>query len=317
MIVRTVLAAGLLAALSTAWAGPAEMPATHLKTASTPTQVLTIPKPDVRLLVEEDGKAHGQPMRIGDVLRIDRALLTGCEAQLGNWTDQGDRDIWSLEIASEGAVSLDLHFSRFDLPEGAQVYLSNADRSYVLGPIRGSDALADGRYFTALIPGERMHLEVVADDAQRSQVDLHLAGVSYGYRGLFGLDDHPDAIRSGACNIDVACPLGDDWGDQIDAVGQYIFTRPNGSFVCTGSLIANTAGTPVPYFITANHCVSTDSVAQTMRIYWNYQSPTCRAPGSGASGSSLPRPATFSNGATLRMNYANSDTSLVELISQS
>lgn len=312
MIVRTVLAAGLLAALSTAWAGPAEMPTTHLKTASAPTEVLTIPKPDVRLLVEEDGKAHGQPMRIGDVQRIDRALLSGGEARLGNWTENGDRDVWSLEITSEGAVSLDLQFSRFDLPDGAEVYLSNADRSYVLGPIRGSDALADGRYFTALIPGERMRLEVVADDAQRSQVDLHLAGVSYGYRGLFGLPDHPDAIRSGACNIDVACPLGDDWGDQIDGVGQYIFTD-GGTYVCTGSLIANTGGTPTPYFITANHCVDSNAIAQSMRVYWNYQSATCRTPGSPASGSSLPRPATFNNGATLRMNYANSDTSLVEL----
>src|SRR5690606_15377761 len=119
MIVRTVLAAGLLAALSTAWAGPAEMPTTHLKTASAPTEVLTIPKPDVRLLVEEDGKAHGQPMRIGDVQRIDRALLSGGEARLGNWTENGDRDVWSLEITSEGAVSLDLQFSRFDLPDGA------------------------------------------------------------------------------------------------------------------------------------------------------------------------------------------------------
>src|SRR5690606_8248541 len=85
------------------------------------------------------------------------------------------------------------------------------------------------------------------------------------------------------------------------------------SFVCTGTLVANTAGTPVPYFLTANHCVSTETVAQTMRIYWNYQSATCRTPGSGASGSSLPRPATFSNGATLRMTYASNDTSLVEL----
>ncbi len=111
----------------------------------------------------------------------------------------------------------------------------------------------------------------------------------------------------------MTCPLGEGWDDQIDAVGQYIFTRPNGSFVCTGSLIANTNGTPIPYFITANHCVSTDSVAQTMRIYWNYQSPTCRAPGSSQSGTPLPRPATFSNGATLRMTYASNDTSLVEL----
>ncbi|MFB9067465.1 DUF11 domain-containing protein [Pseudofulvimonas gallinarii] len=312
MLFRTLLAAGLMSALPVSWADTPALPSAYLKSDLQVAQ-LTIPKSDVRRLVEEDSKAIGQPLRIGDVQRVDQALLNGGAARRGAWTEVDGRSVWALDIASEDAVSLDLHFSRFQLPEGAELYLSNADRSYVLGPIRGSDALADGQYYTALVPGERLRLEVVADSAQRDGINLHLAGVTYGYRGLFGLQDHPDTITSGACNIDVACPLGDTWGDQIDGVGQYIFTRPNGNYVCTGTLVANTAGTPVPYFLTANHCVSTEEVAQTMRVYWNYQSATCRTPGSGASGSSLPRPATFSNGATLRMTYSSNDTSLVEL----
>lgn len=312
MMLRTLLAAGLMSAFSVSWADSPALPSAVLKSSHTVTELI-VPKSDVRSLAAEDSKAVGQALRIGDVQRVDLSLLSAGDARRGTWLAAGERDVWALDIASEGAVSLDLHFSRFDLPEGAELYLSNADRSYVLGPIRGSDALADGQYYTALIPGERLRLEVVADAAQRSQINLHLAGVTYGYRGLFGLQDHPDTITSGACNIDVACPLGDTWGDQIDGVGQYIFTRPNGNYVCTGTLVGNTSGTPVPYFLTANHCVSTNDVAQTMRVYWNYQSATCRTPGSGASGSSLPRPATFSNGATLRMTYASNDTSLVEL----
>lgn len=314
MIVRRLLAASLLAAVSSAWATSPSLPSSSLKSDLSTADLLSVPAADVRALITEDSKANGQAMRIGAVQRVDRALLVNGDAKVGQWLDGANgKALWVLDVASEGAVSLDLQFARFQLPESAELYLSNADRSYVLGPIRGSDALADGRYFTALIPGDSMRVEVQVDAAQREAVTLHLDGVSYGYRGLFGLEDHPDAIQSGACNIDVACPLGDTWGDQIDGVGQYIFTRPNGSFVCTGTLVANTAGTPVPYFLTANHCVSTETVAQTMRIYWNYQSATCRTPGSGASGSSLPRPATFSNGATLRMTYASNDTSLVEL----
>jgi lysyl endopeptidase len=308
---RTLLGAALLAATFSAHAADPALPGNLLK--SHASADLTIPAADVAALAEEDSKARGVAMRYGMPQRVDRPLLVAGEAQLGAWQALPDgRAFWSAQVASEGAVSLDLHFSRFQLPEGAELYLANADGSYVLGPIRGSDALASGEYYTALIPGDTMRVEIVVPAAQQGEVDLRLASVTYGYRGLFGNADHPDAIRSGACNIDVACPLGDNWRDQIDAVGQYIF-QDGGSYVCTGSLVGNTEGTPEPYFITANHCVSSNTVANTMRVYWKYESPTCRAPGSGASGSPLPRPATFNNGATLRMTYASNDTSLVEL----
>ncbi len=309
---RFPLVAALAVAVSSAWASEPALPSADLKQADAAT-TLTVPAAPVADLMDEDSKALGQAMRYGVVQRVDRALVGG-SAAAGSWSELADgRLLWTLDVASDDAVSLDLHFSRFDLPASAELFLASKSADYVLGPIRGSDALADGQYYSPLIPGDQTRIEVVVDAAERDAVALTLAGITYGYRGILGLQDHPDAIRSGACNIDVACPLGEGWDDQIDAVGQYIFTRPNGSFVCTGSLIANTNGTPIPYFITANHCVSTESVAQTMRIYWNYQSPTCRTPGSSQSGTPLPRPATFSNGASLRMTYASNDTSLVEL----
>lgn len=314
MRLRSFLAVALATAMSYAWADSPSLPSAGLKAATAAGDVLSVPAADVRGLVEEDSKAQGQALRYGFVQRVDQPLLVAGAAHQGTWQELGaGRALWSLDVRSDGAVSLDLHFSRFILPEGAQLYLANAAGDYVLGPIRGSDALTSGQYYTALIPGDVVRIEVVADAAQRSSVELALGGVTYGYRGLFGLGDHAEAPRSGSCNVDVVCPLGDGWEDQIDSVGQYIFTRPNGSFVCTGSLIGNTSGTPIPYFITANHCVSEDSVAQTMRVYWNYQSATCRTPGSAASGTPLPRPATFSNGASLRMTYSSNDTSMVEL----
>lgn len=314
MIVRSLLAVAMAAVLSSVFAETPTLPSAGLKQAGADAGTLSIPPADVRSLIEEDSKAMGQAMRYGFVQRVDQPLLAAGETHQGAWQDLADgRSLWTLNLESPGAVSLDLQFSRLALPDSAELYLANARGDYVLGPIRGSDVLAGGQYYSHLIPGDAVRVEVVAAAAARNQVEVVLAGVTYGYRGILGLEDHAEAPRSGSCNIDVVCPLGDGWGDQIDSVGQYIFTRSNGSFVCTGSLIGNTSGTPIPYFLTANHCVSTDDVAQTMRIYWNYQSPTCRTPGSAASGTPLPRPATFSNGASLRMTYASNDTSMVEL----
>lgn len=274
---------------------------------------LIVPAADVRSRVEEDSKANAGAMAYDVVQSVNQALIAQGASQQGRWQSLSDgRELWSMQLQSDGAVSLDLHFSRMQLPDQAELYLADAKGSYVLGPIRGSDALADLQYYTALIPGDRVTIEVVVPAPQRGQVDLHLAGVTYGYRGLFGLKDHADVPRAGACNVDVAC-VQDDVSGPIDAVGQYVFVKNGESYVCTGSLIGNTARTPTPYFITANHCVSSQTVAQSMRVYWNYQSATCRDPGSDASGTPLDRPSTYTNGASLRMTYAPNDTTLVEL----
>ncbi len=314
MTLRNTLVAALAAIGCCAHAAEPALPSAALKLVPEAPS-LAVPAADVAFLAEEDSKALGRPLRIGVSTRLDRELIADGAATAGAWSTLPDgRALWTADIHSSGAVWLDLHFSGLELPASAELYLSNADGSYVLGPIRGSDALADGQYYTNLIPGERMRLEVAVAESEQALVNLALASVTYGYRGVLGFGgDHPDAGRSGACNIDVACPLGDDWTDQIQGVGQYIFQSGANSFVCTGTLIANTAGTSTPYFLTANHCVSSNTVANTMRVYWNYQSPICRTPGSPESGNFLPRPATWSNGASLRMNYAPSDNSLVEL----
>jgi lysyl endopeptidase len=121
--------------------------------------------------------------------------------------------------------------------------------------------------------------------------------------------------KSGSCNVDVACSQGNNWQDQMDSVGHYTFSKSGSSFVCTGTLVANTGVTATPYFLTANHCVDTQTVASSVVVYWNYQGANCRAPGSSASGSPLAKSISShsQSGATLRATWAPSDMTLLEL----
>ncbi|WP_345779151.1 trypsin-like serine peptidase [Chiayiivirga sp.] len=155
-------------------------------------------------------------------------------------------------------------------------------------------------------------MELIVPVAKRGSVALELAQVTHGYRGLFERDAFE---KSGSCNVDVACPAGSGWDDQIDAVGHYTFTQGSSSYVCTGTLVGNTANNATPYFLTANHCVSTQTVASSIVVYWNYQSATCRTPGSGSSGTPLNRSiATHSqSGTTLVSTNAASDFALLRL----
>jgi lysyl endopeptidase len=74
------------------------------------------------------------------------------------------------------------------------------------------------------------------------------------------------------CDVDAAC-----YGDpEKNAVARILFNN-NGPHVCTGTLLNNVAQDRTPYFLTANHCVNTQAVAQTVEAYWFYQTTSCNS----------------------------------------
>lgn len=268
-----------------------------------------LPMPDLDKIRADDAKGEGGAFRYGVVIPTGQLDLGA-----GKWTalDRG-RMRWQIDVLSPGATSLDAQFERFQLPDGAEMYLSSADGKVTWGPYDSSHASADGRFYSPYVPGEQMQISLIVPAQLAAEVDLALSGVTHGYRGFFQAES--GLLKSGSCNVDVACPLGNGWGDQIDSVGHYTFVRSGSSYVCTGSLIANTGNTNTPLFLTANHCVNSSAVANSVVVYWNYQSGSCRTPGSSSSGTPLSRSiATHSqSGATLLANHSASDFALLRL----
>jgi len=69
----------------------------------------------------------------------------------------------------------------------------------------------------------------------------------------------------------------------MNAVARIIFTRDGSSYACSGTLVADTdTASVVPYFLTANHCISTQTSASTMQSYWFYRSSACGSDTRGA-----------------------------------
>ena len=81
--------------------------------------------------------------------------------------------------------------------------------------------------------------------------------------------------KRGSCNINVVCPDGDPWRNQIRSVARITMS---GMFVCTGQLINNTAQDDTPYFLTAQHCIE----ARMTHRRW-LPIGTIRAPGATTS----------------------------------
>lgn len=273
---------------------------------------VVLPAPDLSKLAMEDAKSVGGPYRYGIQVPV-KGLGIGAKG-FGRWSrDEDGMMRWQAEIVSPAAKSLDIHFSRLRLPEGSLLILRGEGEGN-LRLIEPHEVTSES-FWSPYVKGERVSIELEVPAARMRQAKLELGSVTHGYRGLF--EEAETNEKSGSCNVDVACNQGNDWHDQMRSVGHYTFSKSGSSYVCTGTLIANTGVTATPYFLTANHCLSTQTVASTMVVYWNYQGAQCRAPGSSASGSPLAKSiASHSqSGATLRATYAPSDMTLVQLSS--
>ncbi len=192
-------------------------------------------------------------------------------AAAGTWENLGDgSSLWRLRIASPGALSLNLEFDRFELPAGAGLWLYDGNGTMVQGPYTRDNRNAEGGLWTALVLGDEIVVEYHQPAGAGSRTDLRIASVNHGYRE-FG-EAEAAATKQGTCNIDVICPEGDGWRNQIRATARITIS---GAFLCSAQLVNNTAEDLTPYLLTAQHCVSNGSEATSIVAFWNYESPTC------------------------------------------
>jgi hypothetical protein len=231
----------------------------------------------------------------------------------GRWDtlDDGSR-LWRVRVRAAGATDLRLAFAHFALPRGATLYVIGAADEYQ-GPYTAADA-NDGTFHAPVVPGDIATVEVrVPAGATLDGAALELGTVGAGFRDLFGrkqaLETGPGA--SGACNINVACPLGAAYPDEIRAVGYYEYVAADDGeyYLCSGTLVTDVPHARRNLFLTAAHCMSVASEAQSMVVYWNYQSTQCNALAAPAGGFL----ADDQHGATLRATRADVDFTLVEL----
>ncbi|MCH9692854.1 MAG: PKD domain-containing protein [Gammaproteobacteria bacterium] len=220
--------------------------------------------------------------------------------------------IWRTQITSPGALSLNLGFSDFYMPKGGALFVYTPDREHIVRPFTALDNEDHGQLWTPMLPGDSVVVEVNVPTHKLAFLRVHLSLVNHGYLGssVGGILEQAELL-SGSCNIDVVCPEGDLWQNQINSVAAI---STSGSLFCTGSALNNTANDGKGFFLTANHCGINARNAPSLVTYWNYQNSYCRTPGSSDSGNpgdgSLNN---FNTGAIFRASYSPSDFTLVEL----
>lgn len=114
-----------------------------------------------------------------------------------------------------------------------------------------------------------------------------------------------DIGDSDSCNLDASCHS--DGASERNAVARMVFVKDAKSYLCTGTLLNDGNSTGKPYFLSANHCISDQTVASTLRTDWFFRSSSCN---SGALQSSSSRKV---GGAQLLYASAETDVALLLL----
>lgn len=249
-----------LAATASAQISFGGSPPTYSNPLPSPVPTVTMPPVAVEQLMDEDRiRAKGQgPFRFGAELAVDVGLdNAGVTDTLADGTT-----IWRARIASPGAFSINLIFSEFSLPDGAELYLYNDGYADVLGSYNALNHNPSGDFATQPLPGEALTLEYVEPPYVSHRGILRVGTVVHAYRDILSAAKAGVPLKAaGACEVDVNCPSGVGWEATRRAVARLII----GGGLCTGSLVNNSANDGRQLFVSAHHCGALNSAVFQFR----------------------------------------------------
>lgn len=250
----------------------------------------------------------GAPQRIGVWRAVPAPERSATVAALG-----GGAFVSYYRLTSPGAVALRVAISLQDLPAGSRVLFLTAD-DVPAGTIEpgAAEPGADQLRWSPRIAGDTLVIEVRTPEPAIAPVSEWLARVSHQVFDPQLPDECPDGALTaqglgdaGWCHLDVTCEA--DWEPVANTVARMIYEADGAMCTCTGTLLNNSQEDFTPYFLTANHCISTQASASSLVTDWFFQSSACN------SGTVSARLASRSGGAELLTSDPGSDTTLLRL----
>ncbi len=143
----------------------------------------------------------------------------------------------------------------------------------VFGPFTDKGPWGSGEFWSGTVNGDTAVIEFYTRSGENrqgfeiSEISHILAELDWRLRS-----NEPDVPEILDCEVDASCnPV-----NENNAVARITYNN-NGMFVCTGTLLNDSAHDQTPYFLTANHCVNSQAVAQTVEVYWFYQTTSCNS----------------------------------------
>ena len=233
----------------------------------------------------------------------------------------GGGTVAALRFQSAEARGIRLGLLVEALPAGAtlRVYAQNSSAaaevagSTVLATLqRNQDAGETGSaahtYWMPGVDSDEVTLEVLLP-AGTAPADVRVAVPSLSHLvESVRADEGANLLKvgeSGACQVDVTCSAT--YSAESNAVAKMVFVDAGRSYLCTGTLMNDATSSGTPYFLSANHCIASQTVASTLTTHWFYRASACN------SNTLSPQARVLNGGATLLYASALTDTAFMRL----
>jgi lysyl endopeptidase len=238
-------------------------------------------------------------VRLGGVSTQSNAAGRGVTAA----TDTGTA--WGTSLTVRNAKRLRAHLQKVELPAGATLWVYGTTGE----AIAFDAALLDGEksLWTPSVDGDKLHLEIEVPSGTSASFEINEVLELVYARGAAprpATEDTPTCLNG----QDVNCQTATEFPALAavrKAIGQMEFVSGSNGAVCSGALINDQQSSSAAYFLTANHCISTQSAASSLETYFDYVFASC------VSGNASTLPAV--NGSTLMATSATTDVTLVRL----
>ncbi|HUP64161.1 MAG TPA: trypsin-like peptidase domain-containing protein [Thermoanaerobaculia bacterium] len=238
--------------------------------------IIDAPPPTERRLLVGVTKAANAEV---DFSGVTAAMLAGGGQNLAfgriEKTDAGFR--WTGQIESSGASALRVHFTEFNLPSNATLTLSNGlGEAYSYA---GRGPLDSGEFWSNTVGGDSVVVTVnyAGNDVGRVLQALRFMVADIG--PLSSKFPVADEQASTLCSYNVECIENAGCGTLPSAVtvareaaAMILFVSGPYQYICSGGLVADgDTSTHIPYFLTANHCLSSSTSASSLEAYFDYK----------------------------------------------
>lgn len=265
----------------------------------------------------------GAPRKVGfgrDVAALASPAATAARLE---WQDtpEGGK-IAAISIALPQAMGARLGVSVSRLPKAAILRISPMESGTVFEVsgqevletlqrnVEGGDySVAARTFWTPYVQGEQATLEVeLPPGVDPVTLEIAIPRITQFFAAPYAANAQATTGigASGSCEVDASCYTN--WADVGNATAKMSYVDVWGDgYICSGSLLNNKAADFTPYFLSADHCISTQTEASSLQTYWFYRSSACN---SGVlNGASQ----TLTGGATLLYASRATDTSFMKL----
>lgn len=185
--------------------------------------------------------------------------------------------LWRLGIHADEALSINIIFGEYKLAAGVKVFIYDKQQENILGALTYKNNKTGGILATSPLHGNLVYIEMQVPAFVINPGKFKVGQIGIGY------EDHEAVSRlkdqwygaSGSCNEDINCIDNSVIQRIKNSVCRIIYS---GTERCTGVLINNAANNGRPFVLTAQHCLSTEYLAETAIFYFGYESPYCNGP---------------------------------------